>query len=301
LDLPLSAMWKKFKRKIGLGGGQETRSENKEEEKKWEQPKASESPKKRTGSSKGYFANRKQYKASLERAKGTKLLNLSDCGLKNVPNEINGIPLLTSIDFSSNQLTRVELPTLEKLKILNISSNNITEIADCFDGMRRLDTLNIANNRLTSVPDSIWGLPRLKTLNLSHNGISIFQSSKLPNSSVQNLDLSHNGIQVIAKEVLEMPKLYELKVSYNRISSLPDDWKSAQKLSIVEFEGNMIDKIGPSMFADTQIFRINVAKNPCHPDRWRLFEGFELYVKRYKSHADKGLYHGAKVDYDKFV
>jgi len=294
-------MWKKFKRKIGLSSSGRTSSESKREEKKWEQPVATEAPKKRVVSSKGYFKNRKQYKASLERAKGTKLLNLSDYGLKRVPSEINGIPLLTSIDLSRNQLTRVELPPLAKLKILNISSNNILEIADCFAGMRRLDTLNISNNRLTSVPDSIWELPRLKTLDLSHNGLSILQSLKLPNCNVQNLDLSRNGIQVIPMEMLKMPKLYELKLSYNRISYLPDDWSDAQKLMIVDFEGNMIDKIEPSIFVDTQIFRINLAKNPCHPDKWRLFEGFDSYVKRSKSHTDKGLYHGAKVDYDRFV
>jgi len=294
-------MWKKFKRKIGLESSQPTSSESKEEEKKWEQPKAVEARQKRAGSSKGYFSNRKQYKASLERAKGTKLLNLSDYGLKRVPNEIHGIPLLTSIDLSGNQLTQLELPSLEKLKILNISNNNITEIADCFAGMRRLDTLNISNNRLTYVPESIWELPRLKTLDLSHNGISTLHNIKLSNCNVQNLDLSHNGLQVIPMELLKLPRLYELKASYNRISSLPDDWSSAQKLMIVDFEGNMIDKIGPSMFVDSQIFRINVSKNPCHPDRWRLFEGFESYVKRYKSHTDKGLYHGAKIDYDRFV
>merc|ERR1712060_12875 len=101
-------------------------------------------------------------------------------------------------------------------------------------------------------------------------------------------------ITVLEEAAMSKSSVQTLKVANNEISSLPDDWGSAKKLMILDLEGNKISKFGPSIFKDTQIFRINLQYNPCHPEDWRMFDGFQTYVKRYKSHIDKGLHHGGK-------
>jgi len=248
-----------------------------------------------------YIYSQKRYNSSMERAKRTNILNVSEYGLKSVPKDIEDMPLLRTIDMSKNMLTELALRPLQKLKFLNVSLNFITNIADCFSPMKRLMTVDLSHNRLRSVPCSLWGLPKLKTVNLSYNWITALEEAAMSKSCVQILDLSNNGLRAISKELLEMARLTELKVANNEISSLPDNWRSAKKLMILDLEGNKISKFGPSIFKDTQIFRINLQYNPCHPEDWRMFDGFQTYVKRYKSHIDKGLYHGGKEDYDKFV
>lgn len=241
------------------------------------------------------------YLPNIDRAKGTKLLNLSGYDLNAVPEIVSTMTLLRSIDLSCNSLTNFALPAMKKLKVLNLSNNGITTLADCFSPMVRLETVNLENNKLTVVPPSIWASSRLKTVNLSHNSVNILESYGLSGSRVETLDLSYNRLGNVPLDILKLKYLEDLNLACNQLTFLPEDWSDAKRLMVLDLSGNRIEKIGPSLFVDTQLFRINLFNNPCYPDRWRLFDGFDEYVKRYKSHVDKGLFHGGKVDYNQFI
>jgi len=251
-------------------------------------------------SSKSKNATKGGYKAAIARSETTKVLNLSNYGIKEVPRKIWDIQGMKTMDLSKNNLASIELPPMEKLKVLNLSNNNCQVLGDCFHKMARLESLDLSNNRLVSLPDSIWTMPKLKHLNLSNNQLrDLGKISKL--KSLERITLDNNNLGEVPAALLELPRLYELHMTSNKIKALPEDWSSAAKIGIVNFAGNQISTVPKSLFCETPVFRINLENNPCHPERWRLAEGFPVYVKRYKEHVDKGLFHGGKVDYDKFI
>lgn len=86
------------------------------------------------------------------------LLNLSGCGLENIPHSLN---LLLS------------------LKYLNLSYNNLKSIPESIGSLLNLKYLNLAGNKLTSLPNSINSLLNLKYFNLSFNPINPIPKSLL--------------------------------------------------------------------------------------------------------------------------
>lgn len=87
-----------------------------------------------------------------------------------IPSQIQFFPNLESLDWHHNKTAKFpqELASLPLLKILELSSNRISELPD-LSGLVSLQTLDIHGNLLTSLPDSIWTLPNLKELGISRN------------------------------------------------------------------------------------------------------------------------------------
>jgi hypothetical protein len=77
-------------------------------------------------------------------------LDLKECNLESIPNEVFQLKTLLNLNLSSNKLTTID-KAIENLKIL-------TE-------------LNLENNFITSLPEEILSLPNLKYLRLTNNPI----------------------------------------------------------------------------------------------------------------------------------
>lgn len=74
------------------------------------------------------------------------------------------------MNLKGNRLRKVDQELL-KLKILNLSSNLITEIDIPIGANTSLTKLRLRENQLTSVPKNISQLKKLKELDLSYNKI----------------------------------------------------------------------------------------------------------------------------------
>ena len=70
------------------------------------------------------------------------------------------------IDLSKNRIKFInELPDLSELTLLNLTSNEISDIHyDAFDGLDSLETLVLSDNRLSAIDDDIfeWNPLKLK-------------------------------------------------------------------------------------------------------------------------------------------
>ncbi|EHV9415098.1 leucine-rich repeat domain-containing protein [Listeria monocytogenes] len=105
-----------------------------------------------------------------------------------IPN-FNNIPLLITLDLSSNQLTTIpDFQNLPNLVFLDLNANLLTNTPD-FQNLPKLADLNLGQNNLTGTMVNYTNLPSLKSLNLDYNFLTELPSNVLDTIYVQ----SQNG------------------------------------------------------------------------------------------------------------
>jgi len=90
-------------------------------------------------------------------------LNLSGW-IKKVPNSIVTLEKLKYLDLSENNLTSLldSIGTLEKLKYLDLSGNNLTSLPDSFETLKRLRIIYLSDNNISKIPTSLSNIIRDK-------------------------------------------------------------------------------------------------------------------------------------------
>jgi len=83
-------------------------------------------------------------------------LSLNNCNLTKIPDEIQFMETLGSLDLSNNNITTVPdfLTNLPRLKILNLSNNKIQSLPD-FSPRTLITKLDLSNNQFTEVPRQV--------------------------------------------------------------------------------------------------------------------------------------------------
>lgn len=130
-------------------------------------------------------------------------LNLSRCGLKEVPHSIS---------------------KLNGLKTLCLDDNQIKEIPAWVNDLQGLNELSLMRNRLTGegiqcLKDNV----KLTTLCLGGNNIPSV-SFLHPSSPLECIDLSANGVCYFPETLLYLPELKKIDLAFNYIKTLPVDW-----------------------------------------------------------------------------
>ncbi|MGB0756892.1 MAG: leucine-rich repeat domain-containing protein [Patescibacteria group bacterium] len=117
------------------------------------------------------------------------VLDLSNQDLTALPEYVFSKTNIEELDVSHNSITgaiQAEIRHLQKLKVLNLSNNNMTGLPAEIGQLQDLEVLNVSNNQLTGLPYEIGNLQRLKVLNISGNEYSAYDLDiiveKLPSS-----------------------------------------------------------------------------------------------------------------------
>ena len=169
-------------------------------------------------------------------------LDLSENALTSL-DALSGLADLTWIKATGNQVTSLgALNRLEKLKVLNLSENNLAGELVGMAGLVELQALVISKKGMTSA-DGLRRLTNLNTLVLSNNKLE-----KVPPlqglSKLTKLSLSNN--QIVAFPALPSDcahVLRELRLAHNRITRLPLERLSVLgKLEILDLGHNLLDR-----------------------------------------------------------
>ena len=107
------------------------------------------------------------------------------------------------------------IENLNKLKILDVSNNKLTEFNYDFSKMENLSSINLSGNEITSFV--VKAPPSLHILDLSQNKLSQFP--ELP-SSITDLKMSKNQLKDIPDD-MQLPNLKNLDLSENQITGIP--------------------------------------------------------------------------------
>jgi len=177
-----------------------------------------------------------------------KYLHVNSNAIYTLPEAVWAIPKLECFDASYNSLKKIGQAKYRgtKLTKINISHNNITEVAS-FLFLSQI--VNLSYNKLTSLPMELWNSKSIKTLNLSHNCIAniSFSDYKEPitvsfttactkvitvkkgigieqigtNSSLSRLELAHNRLCSFPQDLACFAThLQHLDISFNKISAI---------------------------------------------------------------------------------
>ena len=122
-------------------------------------------------------------------------------------------PWLESIEiFGNNQLTRLEVSRMPKLKKLNCGKNQLTQLA--LSDLPELRELYCNGNQLTQL--ALSDLPELRELYCNGNQLTQLDIKEL--STLKQLFCNNN--QLTSLDVSENPALWNLECSENQLTSL---------------------------------------------------------------------------------
>ncbi|MFY7938628.1 MAG: leucine-rich repeat protein, partial [Flavobacterium sp.] len=166
-------------------------------------------------------------------------LDLSDCQLQEIPQEINDFYWLKTLYLNNNKIEKISnLEKLVNLEELKINSNKISKIQG-LEALSRLTFLDLYENQI-EVIENLESLSELKFLGFPNNNISKIQGlSHL--KKLSKLWLDSNQIQSIeGLDTLE--NLTVLGLRNNRIANI-SGLKNLIKLDILSLAENVIHRI----------------------------------------------------------
>jgi Leucine-rich repeat (LRR) protein len=153
--------------------------------------------------------------------RGAEQLDLSGCGLPEIPEQISELGRLREVDLSRNWLRRLErrspLRDLEYLETADLSHNEIEEIEGGWSpaGLRELD---LRDNRIETTKTGMGDLAELRYLNLAQNSLSELEG------------------------LAWLKELEELVLSENRLASMKGMW-GLRSLRRVDLRDNEIEAV----------------------------------------------------------
>ena len=206
--------------------------------------------------------------------------------IKNISDEIKHFQSLEELNFTNQHVDSFPIGILElkKLKKLNLSSNNFTELPD-LSRLSNLEFFDCRSNKILEVPDSLYSLIKLKTLDLGFSKIKII-SDKISQLSgleslivcgneleflpteftalknIVSLDLSGNPLKNHLEIITKLPKLKKLDISSNRnvdeSINIPNSLADLKSLNYLDISGCKILDIPASIGELTNLEFLNI-------------------------------------------
>lgn len=149
---------------------------------------------------------------------------------------------------SYNDLEKA-LQNIEKVEILNLSNQSLTQFPLEIIKFKNLHTLNISQNELEDLPMEISQLTQLKILDVSSNHFQSFPKVILELRQLEDLNLTGKYrieedkilIQNIPNEISQLTHLKILNLSKQGIELLPQSIQQLNKLESLYLHGNQLD------------------------------------------------------------
>ncbi|MDB5009200.1 MAG: Protein flightless like protein [Mucilaginibacter sp.] len=159
----------------------------------------------------------KKVRENLDKVKdhGWQVLDLKNCGLTEIPEEIFAYKDIISLDLSNDLFceeknkNRIEhipntIQSLKKVARINLENNLVKNLSDQLASLTNLKYLNLKNNRLTELSEKIANMSSLKELHLEGNPFEMLP----PEILARGIE----SIRNFYKELEEKDYLYEVKL-----------------------------------------------------------------------------------------
>lgn len=211
-------------------------------------------------------------------------LNLHECNITALPEELGNLSALTSLKISKNLM--YDIPevvwNLAALKYLRLGQDEIDSISSQISKLTNLETLLAYG--FSAIPAEIGELSNLKDITFREGGLTGFpfsfeklvnlevlsaafnNISEMPNS-IENLPLlktvllSNNNFMEIPEVLFTLSKLKTLDLSYNNIQSINSAISNLTNLTSLQLHFNLIDSVPKSMGSMLMLDRIDLNDN----------------------------------------
>jgi len=180
-------------------------------------------------------------------------LNASQNRLKELPPGIGQCTMLTSLDCNDNTLTTVPaaIGCLTELAKLLLYKNSISSLPEELCKCIKLEELNLFNNKVNSAAitkAAVGILTGLKEVNFAANKVMQIKENEVAGwTEVKCLNWYDNRIVKLAP-LGHCAKLEELRLFGNQLSSAPDFGRGMPHLTILELHKNCITSLPDNFF-----------------------------------------------------
>uniref|UniRef100_A0A673TQ42 Leucine rich repeats and immunoglobulin like domains 1 n=1 Tax=Suricata suricatta TaxID=37032 RepID=A0A673TQ42_SURSU len=171
---------------------------------------------------------------------------------------------LEVLDLSSNNITEIRsacFPQGLPIRELNLASNRISSLeSGAFDGLSRsLVMLRLSKNRITQLPVKAFKLPRLTQLDLNRNRIRLIEGLTFQGlESLEVLKLQRNNISKLTDGAFwGLSRIHVLVLSFNNLTRLDEEsLADLSSLSILRLSHNSISHIAEGAFRGLKNLRV---------------------------------------------
>lgn len=241
-------------------------------------------------------------KSAFKNCSDLKELDLSTNQLQEIPNAIQNLSMLRTLDLGENQISDITVGAfrnlnqltglrlidnqignitkemfidLPRLSVLNLAKNRIQLIErGSFEGNNELEALRLDRNFISDINGVFATLNSLLWLNLAENHLVWFDYAFVPRS-LKWLDLHANYIEELGNyyKLQEEISLKTLDASHNRLSEI-GPMAVPNSIELLFINNNMINSIQPNTFVDkinlTRVDLYSNALNRIHLHTLRL-------------------------------
>ncbi|KAL8129876.1 hypothetical protein V2J09_019031 [Rumex salicifolius] len=183
-------------------------------------------------------------KGRLNRWKVTGVVALSECHLKDIPEEVWDCGSACRVlDLSNNYICNVpsKIRCLTTIQKLMLNANELSDDSICWEGLgflKSLTFLSLNQNQLTTLPAALGALTSLTQLHLVNNKLSILPDEIGALTRLEILKLNNNRISKISTNIGKCQSLAEVDLSSNLLVELPETFCNLTNLKALHLRNN---------------------------------------------------------------
>jgi internalin A len=166
------------------------------------------------------------------RREGGRRLDLSELGLKSVPESVRALASVEVLDFSGNELSKLPewVARVPMLGVLDLHRNPMRELPVSLMEATKLFWLSVSRTRLESLPTWLGELNNLNYLLAEDLGLSSVPECIRQCKKLLLLNLGNNALRAVPEWIGELGQLQQLLLSDNKLISLPSSMKALSTL-----------------------------------------------------------------------
>lgn len=199
----------------------------------------------------------------LKEAKRSNVLDLSQCRITELLEEIGTLNSLKTLYLNDNLLTSLpeDIGKLTNLEELDLSDNQLTSLPEGIEKLTNLTGLYLRHNQLISIPEDIGKLTNLTTLALSHNQLTSLPEGIVKLNNLEMLDLIGNQIKSLPKDIGKLTNLAVLTLIINQLTSLPEGIGELTNLAVLNLSDNQLTSLPQGIGKLTNLRELSLRNN----------------------------------------
>ncbi|KAG2486470.1 hypothetical protein HYH03_014917 [Edaphochlamys debaryana] len=215
-----------------------------------------------------------QLRVKLSLAAGSGRLDLTECGLREVPREVLELTELEELQLSGNQLSCLPegISRLTALRRLGLAGNGLEALPAGLGALTALEGLWLHGNRLRELPQELGRLSGLKALSLAGNCIQSVPPGALAGlTSLTDLTLAGNRLSALPPgELAPLTALRKLALNGNRLGEGRGRGQGPLELGLgahsralqeLMLQGNALEEVDPAVFECPSLAELSLADN----------------------------------------
>ncbi|KAH7295312.1 hypothetical protein KP509_27G042400 [Ceratopteris richardii] len=196
-------------------------------------------------------------------ASSTRRLDLSNCGLDEVPPQIFMLRDLEELSLAWNNISYLpgDIENLKNLRHLGLSGNWLMGLPPNIGKLTELETLWVQGNLLQHLPIEVGNLKHLTILNVTGNMLEDILETVSSLSNLILLSLSGNKLKQLPSGLGDMSSLKILTTNGNFLQSLPMSIEKLSSLEKLSLQGNRLEHLPSNLAGLSSLKELIVADN----------------------------------------